>query len=394
MRCKKYITGYRKDGRMKKAKKIAIIGVISLTLLGGSLAAVKAATIHTAVPGDTYWKLSQKYNVGLDDLLEANGAGENSILYVGQRVIIPDGFVVYEVKRGDTLWIISQRFNADLERLMQLNGLTENSYIYPGQKLKLPPGVNTYTVQPGDTFWIISNRLGVDLEELMEANSATSSTLIYPGQVLLVPSGSNSKANEGKPWVTYITHTVQPGEDFWQLGIKYGIPSREILEANGLNEDAVIYPGQKLRIPVHHIPVKPTPGPQYGELLDWWTEAQYLWPIGKDARIIDFYTGVSWNMRRTIGSYHADAEPLTRRDAEIMKEVWGGSWSWSRRPVIVEVDGRRIAASASAMPHDISYIKDNGFDGHSDIHFFNSLRHKDGEADVKHQQNVHIAAGK
>ncbi|MCR3921635.1 MAG: hypothetical protein NUK65_03840 [Firmicutes bacterium] len=40
--------------------------------------------------------------------------------------------------------------------------------------------------------------------------------------------------------------------------------------------------------------------------------------------------------------------------------------------VIVEVNGRQIAASASTMPHDIQSITDNGFEGHFDIHFLNS----------------------
>jgi len=33
-------------------------------------------------------------------------------------------------------------------------------------------------------------------------------------------------------------------------------------------------------------------------------------------------------------------------------------------------------------------------DGHFDIHFLNSTRHKDGEVDWSHQANVRIAAGK
>jgi LysM repeat protein len=377
---------------MKKAKKAAIIGTITLMLATGGYTAASADTIHTVEPGDTYWKISQKYDVDMTELLEANGANENSVLYVGQEVIVPSPGPVYKVRAGDTFWIISQKLNIGIMKLMEINGANESTVLYVGQSIKLPAQVRSYTVKPGDTFWIISNRFGIHIDLLMKANDATYSTVLYPGMTLLIPPAVQNETQ--KPWVTYITHTVQKGEDFWQLGIKYGIPYREILDTNGLNENSIIYAGQKLRIPVHHVPVKSTPGPQYGELLDWWTEAQYVWPIGVDARIIDFYTGVSWNARRTIGANHADVEPLTAKDAETMKKVWGGKWSWATRPVIVEVRGRRIAASASAMPHDIQYITGNGFDGHSDIHFLNSTRHKDGEVDERHQQNVHIAAGK
>jgi len=98
-------------------------------------------------------------------------------------------------------------------------------------------------------------------------------------------------------------------------------------------------------------------------------------------------------VKRTIGANHADCEPLTANDAAIMKEVWGGSYSWKERAVIVEVDGRKIAASMASMPHDIQYITNNNFDGHFDIHFRNSTRHSDGKISESHQKQVRIAAG-
>ncbi len=379
---------------MGRTKRIVVTGIISVTMAAGIMGTADAAAVHTVVKGDTYWKLSRQYNIDLDCLLETNGANYGSVLYVGQKVTIPDRPGLYVVQEGDTYWKIARKYNVDVKELLRINDANQNSVIYPGQQISLPAGAGTYIVQQGDTFWIISRKLNVDINELMKANNAGSNTVIYTGQVLTIPGQSNSGTDDSKPWVTHITHTVQQGDDFWKLGIQYGVPYQEILVANGLNEKSVIYAGQELSIPVHHVPVKPTPGPQFGELLDWWTEAQYVWVIGKDARVTDFYSGVQWNMRRTIGANHADAEPVTAGDTAIMKQVWGGSWSWARRPVIIEVDGRKIAASASAMPHDIYYIDNNNFNGHTDVHFYNSTRHKDGEIDEEHQQNIHVAAGK
>jgi len=47
----------------------------------------------------------------------------------------------------------------------------------------------------------------------------------------------------------------------------------------------------------------------------------------------------------------------------------------------------------ASMPHDISYINDNNFNGHFDIHFKNSTRHSDGKTSDAHQRQVAIAAG-
>lgn len=192
--------------------------------------------------------------------------------------------------------------------------------------------------------------------------------------------------------VTYSDYTVSRGDTLWAIAVKQGVPMPELLKTNNLTERSALSPGMVLKIPRYHIPVKATPGPEFGELLDWWSEAQYVWPIGKDARVIDFHTGKSFMARRTIGAFHADVEPLTAEDSRIMREIWG-NWSWSTRPVIVEVDGRRLAASANGMPHSIQTIPNNNFNGHFCIHFLNSTRHKDNLVQSDHQQNIRTAAG-
>ncbi|MDD2574610.1 MAG: LysM peptidoglycan-binding domain-containing protein [Firmicutes bacterium] len=400
---------------MGKIKRIVLIGVVALSVTAASGGVALASSVHIVSPGDTYWKISQWYGVDLTVLLDANGANGSSILYAGQSVTIPGKGSGYIVKAGDTYWKISQKMNVDMNELLTLNGANIGSVLYKGQSIKLPSSVKSHNVKRGETFWIISNAYGISTQSLMKANDASAGTILYPGMVMFIPTGSGSgfvppsggngqapppkgeqqaPPSGDKPYITYTTHTVQSGDDFWSLGIKYGVPYREILDANGLKENTIIYVGQKLKIPVHHVPVKLTPGAKYGELLDWWSEAQYVWPIGTDAKITDFYTGISWNARRTVGANHADVEPLTVQDTNTMKNVWGGSWSWGTRPVIVEVKGRKIAASASAMPHDVQYIQNNGFNGHFDVHFYNSTRHVDGQPSQNHQRDVKFAAGK
>lgn len=78
---------------------------------------------------------------------------------------------------------------------------------------------------------------------------------------------------------------------------------------------------QKLKIPMYKIPVNPTPGPQYGEYLDWRTEAQYLFPIGKTVVVRDFITGTTFNIKRTVGANHDDCEPLTSAGSNKIKTL-------------------------------------------------------------------------
>lgn len=149
------------------------------------------------------------------------------------------------------------------------------------------------------------------------------------------------------------------------------------------------------------------------EILDW-KIAKNVFSINTIAEVTDVYTKKTFKVKRTMGTNHADSEALTKEDTEIIKSIWGG-FSWERRPVILNIKGRRIAASMSAMPHagidsapaykiinnrsdgygrgqNLDVIKGNGMDGHFDIHFLNSTRHKDGKKDPQHQAAVLKAA--
>lgn len=197
----------------------------------------------------------------------------------------------------------------------------------------------------------------------------------------------------GSNYVTYDNYVVKSGDNFWNLSIKFGIPMPELIKANNLSQNSSLKVGQRLVIPVHHVAVKATSGERYGEYLDWWTEAQYVFAINKVATVTDFKTGISFQVKRTIGANHADCEPVTSKDAALMKQVWGGNYSWNERAVLVQVDGRKIAASMASMPHGVEYVPGNNYTGHFDIHFKGSTRHSDGLINNNHQNQIRVAAG-
>jgi peptidoglycan hydrolase-like protein with peptidoglycan-binding domain len=151
------------------------------------------------------------------------------------------------------------------------------------------------------------------------------------------------------------------------------------------------------------------------EMLDWWKEANKVFSIGTTAKVIDVGTGKSFKIVRTYGGNHADCEAATLEDSKIMKDIWGGNWSWIRRPIIIELNGRRLAASMAAMPHagvdnqpankilnkrsqgygrgyNLDKIKNNGMDGVFDVHFLNSRTHGTNRVDPNHQNAVKKAA--
>ncbi len=115
-----------------------------------------------------------------------------------------------------------------------------------------------------------------------------------------------------------------------------------------------------------------------------------LWSTGKSATIIDIHTGISFSAIRYRGTNHADYEPATQRDTDALKSIYG-RWSWDRRPVIVIIAGEAFAASINGMPHGSYSVKNNGYRGHSCVHFLNSKTHGSRKVDKTHQAAVQDA---
>ncbi len=155
---------------------------------------------------------------------------------------------------------------------------------------------------------------------------------------------------------------------------------------------------------------------RFGEYITWPTVMEMI-DKGKTVFVIeDFNTGTTFKMLAAYGGVHSDVEPLTSSDSQIIKKLWGGEYSWVRRPVLVHLNGKIIAASLNGMPHagmdnmpegqyintrsggygygyNFDTVKGNHFDGHLCLHFKDSKLHANRKIDSKHQKNVRIAAG-
>lgn len=107
-------------------------------------------------------------------------------------------------------------------------------------------------------------------------------------------------------------------------------------------------------------------------------------------RVIDIWSETEYYVQRFGGYNHADVQTIDEHNTQIFKQIYGGEWSWARRPVWVEIDGQFFAGSTNGMPHGFS-ILDNGEGGHTCIHFLNSKTHGTKRVDEAHQECVKIA---
>lgn len=126
------------------------------------------------------------------------------------------------------------------------------------------------------------------------------------------------------------------------------------------------------------------------ESLDWFKNGNSAIPRGAVFTVKDVDTGKTFQVRRWAGSSHCDSEPLTSTDTATMKAIYGGSWSWTRRAILVSYNGHVYAASMNGMPHGTS-TRDNNFNGHFCIHFTGSKTHGTDRVDEDHQAAVQKA---
>jgi murein DD-endopeptidase MepM/ murein hydrolase activator NlpD len=100
-----------------------------------------------------------------------------------------------------------------------------------------------YIVQAGDNLWDIAARFGVTIDELMAANNLTADSVIYEGAQLVIPG------LEGISGIL-TTQEVPFGENLPSLSLRYHTPVDVLARLNHLTSPSEVYAGMSLVIPV------------------------------------------------------------------------------------------------------------------------------------------------
>ncbi|HEY8462908.1 MAG TPA: LysM peptidoglycan-binding domain-containing protein [Bacillota bacterium] len=173
--------------------------------------------LYTVKPGDTLFQIARRFNVSLQNLINANPQITNpNLINPGQMICIPTGRVdpglpcpgggvtpapqcpggwIYRVVAGDTMYTIANRHGISLDALLQANPqISDANLIFPGQEICIPgapvpcPNGVHYTVMAGDTLFEIARRNNLPLSALIAANpQITDADRIFPGQVICIP---------------------------------------------------------------------------------------------------------------------------------------------------------------------------------------------------------------
>ncbi|NJD03304.1 MAG: LysM peptidoglycan-binding domain-containing protein [Ruminiclostridium sp.] len=97
-------------------------------------------------------------------------------------------------------------------------------------------GTLTYTVAPGDNLYTISHNYNSTLENVLKFNNIPNPDLIYPGQKIVIPLSPPEA----------IIYTVKSGDSLYLIAKRYGTIVGNLTKYNYLTPPYIIYPGQQL----------------------------------------------------------------------------------------------------------------------------------------------------
>ncbi len=150
--------------------------------------------------GDTLYSIAARYGTTVEVIVQMNDIANPNSIRVGQQLTLPGAgtsvtTVEHIVKPGENLFRIALMYNTTVEAIAAANGIVNPSYIWVGQRLLIPQGTGTpptgtgryHVVQPGETLYSIALRYGTTTAAIAVANDLSNPNLIYPGQTLSIP---------------------------------------------------------------------------------------------------------------------------------------------------------------------------------------------------------------
>ncbi len=150
-------------------------------------------------------------------------------------------------------------------------------------------------------------------------------------------------------------------------GIADGL-TRQVLHGGG---------GKPYSTPVSALPADAgkmtAPAVSQLKLLHWQNEIKPAVKAGQSFTVYDPNTGLGWTLVFYSLGRHADSQPATWQDTQIMNKSFG-STSWNIHPVYVKLpSGQWTMATMHNRPHLYGTIADNGFGGHLCVHFLRDM---------------------
>lgn len=177
----------------KEAVPLALPDESNLTAANTPVSAVPAPELksYQVQDGDNPFDLAQSFTISEETLLAANGLGPDSMLQIGQKLLVPPvSGVVVSTQPGETAGSIASQWKLDLAKLLSVNKLGSDSLaLLAGEPLVLPDALPPVSIYPPDATDDATAAVQAPTAQILKAPATTqhSQTAAAPIQAVANP---------------------------------------------------------------------------------------------------------------------------------------------------------------------------------------------------------------
>lgn len=243
------------------------IFLILFVCFGGFLFAQQQT--HTVKANENIEDIAKTYRVSPSDIIKQNpelkqGVKKDMVIYIPSGKVKyystqkPLGFKSHTVVAKETFFGLSQKYGISIDDIKRYNFELYNRGLHEGEIISIPifgkataavekgvQGQKKYVVKPQETLWRISKNHNISQEELQKMNAGLTAENLREGQEIWVPAQSSSvhRTSNNQDLVLY---SVEKAEGFYSLERKFGLSEAEIIKLNpelknGLKSDSQIW---------------------------------------------------------------------------------------------------------------------------------------------------------
>lgn len=168
-----------------------------------------------------------------------------------------DGSIVHVVQEGQALWSLAAHYEVPLSDLLLFNSLPANAIVQPGDSITIrlaegqaPPPTPTpptmHTVLEGQSLWSIAVQYNVKLGDILWLNQLPEDAVLQPGELIRVRLAPDETPPPTPTPILY--HSVRNGQTLWEIAITYNLTLDELLAFNNIDQNAILQPGDQLLV--------------------------------------------------------------------------------------------------------------------------------------------------
>ena len=236
---------------------------------------IEQGFIYIVQPTESLFSISLRFNVSVESLADINNIPPPYTIFAGQRLIIPTtppqappGSTVHIVEQNDTIFQLSQRYNVTQHAIIRVNRILRPDIIFPGQRLIIPPPgtdipmpVLQRTSQGFDVLYLQQRLIilgfdpgpqdaiyGTDTEEAVKLFQQSRGLQVTG--IVDEPVWTEVLSPTQPPPSGFEEYIIQPGDTLTSIAQQFNVSVDAIVQFNSITNPDLIFPGQRLIIPI------------------------------------------------------------------------------------------------------------------------------------------------